>query len=566
LKKNVDSEKVNAKLKNFIAKYVSHYEENNHVELGLQPYQDMYLHANFENGYISGGRIEYVRIFGIVAIFILLIAGINFMNLSTAQSLKRAKEIGVRKVIGANRSSLIGQFMGEAFLFTVLAVLLSLLLIVILLPTFNQFTGKSISMPYNNPIFGLFLVGITAFTGLFAGSYPALFLSGFRPIAVLKNNLKISSNTIALRKGLVVFQFTLSIVFIIGMIVISRQIDYIYAKNLGYQKDNLLYIPKTGTLATNYDVFKNEAEKLEGIVSLSNMNLQFTNLENTTSSVEWSGKTPNTNPNFREMAVGYDFIKTMKAELVAGREFSTEFVDTANYVINQSAMKVIGYEDPIGKPLTFWKVKGTIVGVVKDFHFNSLHKPIEPLIMRLTKNTSWGYTLIRTEAGKTPLVLTELAQLYKKLNPEFPFSYQFVQSEYGKLYESEKTVQGLSKYFAALAILISCLGLLGLVIFSTEQRTKEIGIRKVLGASVGNLWQLLSKDFVVLVMISCLIAAPIAYYFMHNWLQKYTYRTEISWWIFAVAGLGTLGVTLLTVSFQAIKAAVANPVKSLRTE
>lgn len=566
LKAHADPAKVDAKLKDFIAKYTSEYDENDHLELGLQPYEEMYLHSNFENGEIAGGRIEYVRIFGIVAVFILLIACVNFMNLSTAQSLKRAKEIGVRKVVGARRGSLIGQFLQESLLLSGLAVVVSLLVLSVLLPAFNQFTGKSMALPFSSSGFWLFIVGLTTFTGLFSGIYPAFFLSGFRPMMVLKSTLKISGSSITLRKGLVVFQFTLSIVFIISMMVISKQIDYIYSKNLGYEKSNLLYLPKVGSLSGDYTAFKNEAEQQEGVLSLSNMHLQFTNIENTTGSVEWPGKKPNTHPNFREMAIGYDFLKTIKAELAAGREFSRAFADSANYIINEAALKVIGYDDPIGKPLTFWDIKGQIVGVVKDFHISPLHQPIEPLIMRLTKEQSWGYVVVRTEAGKMKLALSNLGKLHKKLNPDFPFSYQFVDAEYQKLYGSENVIQQLSKYFAGLAILISCLGLLGLVIFSTEQRTKEIGIRKVLGASVINLWQLLSKDFVVLVLISCLIAAPIAYYFMQGWLQKYAYSIDLSWWVFVAAGLGALGITLLTISYQTIRAALINPVKSLKSE
>jgi putative ABC transport system permease protein len=566
LKKNTDPKKVEAKIKDFIAKYDNEYKENDHLELGLQPYQEMYLHSNFKNGYISGGRIEYVRIFGIIAIFILIIACINFMNLSTAQSLKRAKGIGVRKYIGAPRSSLVGQFLVEAFLCTSLAVLFSVILTLFVLPVFNQFTGKQISVPLSDPLFGLFVLGGTIFTALFAGSYPSIFLSGFRPISALKNNFKIGGGSIVLRKGLVVFQFMLSFSFIIGMIIISKQIDYIYTKNLGYKKDNLVYIPKTGTLGTNYSVFKQEAEKLAGVISLSNMHLEFTDLENTTSDVEWLGKTPNTNPNFFELAVGYDFLKTMQAEMIEGREFSEAFSDSANYVINEAALKIIGYKDPIGKSLKFWDIKGTIVGVVKDFHFRPLNKPIEPLIMRLTKDQSWGYSLIRIAPDKTQIALSELAQLYKKINPEFPFSYQFVEDEYRKSYNSENHLQKLLKYFAGLAILISCLGLLGLIIFSAEQRTKEIGIRKVLGASIAGITGLLAKDFLKLVLIAILIASPIAWYLMNNWLADFAYRIDIQWWMFVAAGVVALAIAFLTVGGQAVKAALANPVRSLRSE
>jgi putative ABC transport system permease protein len=289
-------------------------------------------------------------------------------------------------------------------------------------------------------------------------------------------------------------------------------------------------------------------------------------IENTTGGVEWEGKAPNTRPNFTQVAVGYDFVKTMQAKILLGRDFSKDFADSANYLINESALKKIGYKDPIGKPLTFWGTKGTIIGVIKDFHFNSLHVPINPLIIRLINEKSWGTALIRTEPGKTQIALEGLEKLHQKFNPEFPFSHQFADEEYGFLYKSEQVVQKLSKYFAFLAIFISCLGLLGSVLFTAEQRTREIGIRKVLGASVSSLFGLLSKDFLILVLLAFVIATPLAWWVMDNWLQNYVYRVSISWTVFAIAGISALGIALLTISFQAIKAAIANPVKSLRTE
>lgn len=557
---------VEYKLQHFIKKYNKDYSDLNRLELGLQQYDKKYLHSNFKDGYISGGRIEYVRLFSIVAIFILLIACINFMNLSTARSVKRAKEIGVRKVIGAVRPALIWQFLCEALLFTFFAVFISIVLLAFLLPVFNNLTGKQIVAPFNDYIFWLSIATLTIITGCIAGSYPALLLSSFKPIAVLKNNLKLTPASGWFRKGLVVFQFALSIIFIVGMIIISKQVNYIQTKNLGYHKNNLIYLPITGNLATNFNLFKNETLKLLGIKEVSKMSNRPVQIENSTGGVEWEGKAPSAGPNFTQVAIGYDFVKTMQAEMVQGRDFSKDFADSANYIINESALKKIGYKNPIGKPLTFWGTKGTIIGVIKDFHFNSLHVSINPLIIRLINEKSWGTVLIRTEPGKTQIALEGLEKLHQKLNPEFPFSHQFADEEYAYLYKSEQVVQKLSGYFAFLAIFISCLGLLGLVLFTAEQRTKEIGIRKVLGASVSSLFRLLSKDFLVLIVFAFVIATPIAWWAMFKWLENFSYRAPVSWTVFAIAGISALVIALLTISFQAAKAAIANPIKSLRTE
>ncbi|MDF7815968.1 permease prefix domain 2-containing transporter [Runella sp. MFBS21] len=567
LKKNADEAKVNAKLKHFIGKFSKGYKtENNHLELGIQPFKETYLNSRFENGETAGGRIDYVKLFTVVAIIILLIACINFMNLSIAQSLKRAKEIGVRKAIGAEKSSLVGQFMGEAFMFSVIALFFALTAAGFILPSFNSFTNKQIALPYHEPSFWLFIFGLLLLVGLLSGLYPSLFLTAFRPIAVLKNNLKVNQNSISLRKGLVIFQFTLSTVFIIGTLIISKQINFIHSKNIGYEKQNLIYLPVTGTLSKQFEVFENELKKIDGVESLSKISNQFISNDNTTGSVEWQGKNPNSSPNFNPIAVEYNFVNTMKATLLQGRDFSREFADSTSYIINEAALKIIGYKSPIGMPLTFWGKTGQIIGVVKDFHFNSMLMPIEPMIIRHSNKLSHGYCLIRIEGERTQEALNGIETIHKKLNPDFPFTYKFVEAEFENLYKTESLVKSLSIIFAILAIAISCLGLLGLVMFVTEQRTKEIGIRKVLGATVTNIWTLILKDFAVLVIVSCLIAAPIAYYFMNNWLQKYSYRTEINWWIFVAAGAGALVTTLLTVSFQTIKAALMNPVKSLKSE
>ena len=566
LREHTNAEALEARLQHFIKAYDKEYSDLDRLELSMQPFGQKYLYSNFKNGKVAGGRIEYVRLFSVVAIFILLIACVNFMNLSTARSLKRAKEIGVRKVNGAIKAALISQFMLEAFLFTSIAVLLALVALSSFLPQFNLLTSKNIQTPLSDGRFWMGMIALTLITGVISGSYPAMLLSSFKPVDVIKQNSKTSSTALFFRKGLVVFQFVLSMIFIVGMIVISKQVTFIQNKNLGYNKNNLIYLPLTGNIASNFSTFKFEALKVPGILEISQMSHRPVHLENTTGSVEWDGKAPDTKPVFVQAAVGYDFVKTMKATLIVGRDFSEDFADSTNYLINEKAMRIIGYKDPIGKPLTFWGVKGTIIGVVKDFHFNSLHVPIDPLVLRLSSGSAWGVALIRTDPEKISLALEGLEELHKKLNPDFIFAHQFADKEYDSLYQSEQVIKKLAKYFAFLAIFISSLGLFGLVIFAAEQRTKEVGIRKVLGATVPQIVTLLSKDFIKLVLVSVILSTPIAYYIMNNWLMGFEYRITIQWWIFIVAAAGAVMMALLTISFQAIKAALENPVKSLRSE
>jgi putative ABC transport system permease protein len=536
-------------------------------ELALQPFDEVYLHSNFTNGKIDGGRIAYVRLFSIVALFILLIACINFMNLTTARSVKRAKEIGVRKVVGAVRSVLIKQFISESLLLTAIAVMFSLLILVALLPFFNQITQKQIELPFAQPEFWLKLLLITLVTGVISGSYPALYLSSFNPVKVLKGAMKLDTGATLFRKGLVVFQFALSVVLIIGTIIVSKQVNYIQSINLGYDRDNLVYIPMKGNLVTSYEVFKNEALKIPGIRSVTRMSGSPTDITPSTIGVSWEGKAPNTKVSFSDAAVGYDFISTLKLKMVAGRDFSKDFgTDSAGYIINETALKRIGYADPIGKPFTMWGNKGRIIGIVKDFHFNSLHEQIKPLILQYGEKWSEGNMLVSIKPGKTREALAGMETLAKQLNPNFLFNYTFSNDEYNKLYNNEQVVSKLSDAFAFLAIFISCLGLLGLATFTAEQRVKEIGVRKILGASVASLFTLLSSEFLVLVIIALLIATPVAWYAMNGWLHTFAYATPMEWWMFAIAGGLIIGIALLTVSFQSIKASLVNPIKSLRSE
>jgi putative ABC transport system permease protein len=558
---------ISARIKKFLDGYNKEQNANFRQELDIQPYDQIYLHGDFKNGKTAGGRIEYVKLFGIIAVFIMLIACINFMNLTTARSVKRAKEIGIRKVVGAVRMVLMRQFIGEAILLAFISTIIALLLTALMLPAFNGLTSKQIAFPFSNPFFWIEIIILTIVTGFISGSYPAFFLSSFNPVTVLKGTLKFSSGAAIFRKGLVVFQFVLSIVLIIGTIIISKQVNYIQSKDLGFNRENLVYIHVEGDLREKYNLFKDQVLNMPGIKAVTRMTETPTSLGSNTGGVDWDGKDPNSQPSFTQASVGYDFVSTLNIKIARGRDFSKDFgTDSVGYILNEAAARRIAYKDPIGKRLTFWGKKGTIVGVIKDFHYSSLRFPIEPLILRLRDKEQWGDILVKTEAGKTKEAIATLGQLCKTLNPKFPFSYQFADEEFNKGYKSESIIGKLSNCFAFLAIFISCLGLLGLAMFTAEQRTKEFGIRKVLGASISGLITLLSKEFLLLVLVALVIASPLAWWAMTKWLQDYQYHTQISWWMFAAAGLMAVIIALLTVSFQAIKAALTNPVKSLRSE
>jgi predicted permease len=555
------------KIRHFMDNYFKAQESGFHIELGIQRFDQMYLYSNFKDGKIDGGRIEYVQLFSIIAIFILLIACVNFMNLTTARFMKRAKEIGIRKVAGAIRFSLIKQFIGEAVLITFLSLLVAIVISALLLPTFNSITQKEIALPVTDGYFWLITLSVTFLTGVIAGSYPAFFLSSLDPVKVLKGPVKTGPRAALFRKSLVVFQFVVSIVLIIGTIIVSQQINYVQTKNLGYSKDNVISIPLEGSLVSQYVTFKQEALNIPGVDIVTRITQIPTQVTSGTSDVSWLGKAPNEKTLFVWAAVGYDFAKALNLTMLQGRDFSKDFpTDSSGYIINESALKAINYKDPVGKPFTFWGKTGTIVAVVKDFHFSSLHDPIRPMILRLRENEASGNMLVKIEPAKTRQALQSLAALSKQFNPKFAFTYQFLDEAYRHLYTSDQMVSKLSNYFAVLAIFICCIGLLGLVMFSAEQRTKEIGIRKVLGAGTASVFALLSKDFLLLVLIAFVIASPFAWLAMHNWLEGFAYRITISWWMFLLAGFLAVLIALATISFQAIKAALANPVKSLRTE
>ncbi len=568
LQPHADPVQVESKIKNFLADYLNGTDGVGfHLELGMQRFDKMYLNGNFNGGKPNGGRIEYVRLFSMVAIFVLLIACINFMNLATARSAKRAKEIGVRKTIGAGRGILFAQFIGESIMITILAVIVSLVIVIFLLPVFNWLTDKQILFPFRSTSFWITITGLTVLTGFIAGSYPAIYLSSFRPIKVLKGTLKFSDHAMVLRKGLVTFQFVLSIVLIIGTIIIMKQVNYLQTKNLGFDKENLIYIPFQGEMANKFKVFKQEISGMPGIKDVSRTDQPPTRTGAHAYDMQWTGKDPNVKTVVIHLTVGYGFLKIMNLQLIQGRDFSPDFpTDTLGYIINETALKLIGYKEPIGKPLSIFKTNGHIVGVVKDFHFKSLHDPIEPLLINLNERIDWGNALIKTEGGKTKEAIANLEKIWSQMEPKFPFEYYFVDEDYKRLYENEQTISKLSNGFAFLAIFISCLGLMGLTMFTAEQRRKEIGIRKVIGAGSADIVLMLSNDILKIVFLSFIISTPLSWLAMNNWLQNYAYRTNISWWIFLVSGAAALIIALFTISFQAIKAARANPVISLRSE
>lgn len=559
---------IEIKIKDFLTQFMTaNRGEGYRTELGLQAYNEMYLHSNFQDGVPAGGRIEYVRLFALIAIFILLIACINFMNLSTARAVKRAKEVGVRKTMGAFRSYLVGQFIGEAMLLTFLALTLALVAAILILPYFNLLTDKHITMPFASLSFWGGLTLLLFVTGLVAGTYPAFFLSSLNPVGILKGSFKATPGAVLFRRSLVVFQFVLVIAFIAATTTISQQVDYMQSKNLGFNRENLLYVPFQGDLINKYEVFKEQLLNEPGIENVTRSTNAPSNINTHEYDLAWDGKSEDEKVVAIHNGIGYEFLPMMNITLTQGRNFSKEFIsDTTAFIINETALKLIGYEDPIGKPLNFFQRRGTIIGVVKDFHLKSVREPIMPLVMFLGEHASWGYVLVKTKPGMTQEGIASVENIFKQMEPEFPVRYYFADQEFEKLYNSEQTVNKLSMSFTVLAILISCLGLLGLTIFTIEQRKKEIGVRKVIGASTISIVSMLSRDIVKLVMIAALIATPIAWFAMDNWLSQFAYKMDVSWWLFIGPTLVTLVIALSTISFQAVKAALTNPVNSLKAE
>jgi len=489
------------------------------------------------------------------------------MNLSTARSEKRSKEVGIRKTIGSLRSQLVVQFLSESVMMASLALILAILLVVLSLPFFNALADKSVAIPWSNVFFWLLVVFFTVFTGLVAGSYPALYLSAFKPVKVLKGTFKTGRNAGLPRKMLVIIQFTVSVALIIGTMIVYRQIQHAANRPVGYTREGLITVDmNTPDFYGHYDALRNDLLETGAVDNMAESNSAPTQVWSN-NFVDWKGKDPNINVSPGTIAVTHDFGNTIGWTIKEGRDFSRSFAtDTFAFILNESAVKMTGFKNPVGKTIRWQNQEHMIVGVVKDMVMESPYQPIRPTIFHL--NPSWARLItLRIKPGiSIKEGLNKIEPVFRKYNPGSPFVYKFTEEEYAKKFSDEKRLSNLTTVFAILAIFISCLGLFGLASFVAEQRTKEIGIRKVMGASVFNLWRLLSNDFVILVIVSCAIAIPLTWYFLNEWLQQYEYRTAISWWIFAVAGFGALVITLLTVSFHAIKTAIANPVKNLRTE
>jgi putative ABC transport system permease protein len=530
-------------------------------------FADSYLQNTFTHGARVGGRMEYIRLFSIIAIFILAIACINFMNLSTAKASRRLKEVGIKKVVGAVRSQLIFQFLSESVLLTFIAVVFALIMVLLLLPEFNQLTGKKLALHVDAKlVLGVFVISL--FTGIFSGSYPALYLSGFNPISILKNKLSSSIGEVWARKGLVVFQFAITVTLIISVLVVYQQIALIQSINLGYNKDNILRFNAEGKVLTGEENFVAELKKVPGVINASYTAHDMVGRNFGGDMIQWPGRDPNGIYYFEGVNAGYDFIETMGMQMAAGRSYSKNFGnDSSNIIFNETAIKTMGLKDPIGKTIKWFGRDMQIIGVVKDFHFESLHQPVVPLYIALEPRGGWSdKIMIKISGNREKETIARIEDAYKKYNPGFPFEFNFLDDAYQKQYIAENRVSVLSRYFAGLAIVISCLGLFGLAAFTAQRRQKEIGIRKIIGASVSSIFMMLSKDFLLLVLVAILISFPLSWWAMDQWLQSFAYRIHINATIFLIAGSSIIIITLITISFQAIKAAVANPVKSLRTE
>ncbi len=564
---NSDFETINEKIKGVKIKHVPEIAVFKN-EVFLQPMSQWHLYTGWDKTGKSEGRIQYVWLFGIIGVFVLLLACINFMNLSTARSEKRAKEVGIRKAVGSVRSQLISQFFSESLLVVACAFVVSLVLVLLLFPIFNEVADKKLTLLWANPIFWLLGIGFSILTGLIAGSYPSLYLSSFQPVKVLKGTFRAGRFASVPRKVLVVIQFTVSVTLIVGTTIVLRQIQHAKNRPIGYDRNGLITVTmNTPELYQNYNALRDALIKSGGAVEMSTSSTPATNLNSQNNGFEWEGKDPNFKDSFGTIAVTHDFGKTVGWQFVQGRDFSRKFsTDSSGMVLNETAVRYMGLKNPVGKIMKWNGKPFQIVGVVKDMVMGSPFEPVYQTVFMMDYNWAGIINIKLNPALSATESLKRIEAVFQKFNPASPFDYKFSDQEYERKFATETRIGQLAGIFAALAIFISCLGLFGLASFIAEQRTKEIGIRKVLGATVPNLWGLLSKDFVVLVIISCLISTPIAWYSLNGWLHKYEYRTEISWWVFVVTAILAVGITLLTVSYQAIKAALMNPVKSLKSE
>jgi putative ABC transport system permease protein len=568
LNDHADINSVSARIKDAKLKRVNPQLAKKKPALFLQPMRGWHLYSEYKNGVNTGGAIQYVRLFCIIGAFVLLLACINFMNLSTAKSEKRAKEVGIRKTLGSLRLQLILQFFSESLLTVFIAFVISIILVQFSIPAFNVIANKEMHIPWSNPYFWMIGAGFIFFTGLIAGSYPSLYLSSFIPIKVLKGSFKTGRFAAVPRKVLVVLQFTVSVILIIGTMIVYRQIQFAKNRPVGYSRNGLVTIPMmTPALHDHFSAFKEELIRSGTIESITEAGSPTTGIWNSTSGFSWPGKDPNLSTDFGVVSTAHDYGKTINWKIKEGRDFSREFLtDSSALILNEAAMQFMGLKDPVGKTVTWWDKSYRVIGVVNNMIIESPYDDVRPVIYNLSGDGgNIAIIRIRRDLGAKE-ALTKMEPIIKRFNPDQPFEYKFVDDEYDTKFVSEERVGKLSAIFTSLAVFISCLGLFGLSAFVAEQRSREIGLRKVLGATVVNVWRLLLGDFVGLVLIACFISAPIAWIVLNKWLMHYNYRAPISGWIFVIAGLGAMLITLLTVSWQALKAAFTNPVKTLRAE
>ena len=560
-----------------ISGFIKQQDQQSKADLFLQKYSDRYLHNQFENGSASGGRIEYVKLFSAIGIFILLIACINFMNLSTARATGRLKEVSIKKVVGAGRTTLALQFLLESLFMASLSLIFAILWVIFLIDPFNELTGKQISLYPDKQLF-FSILSVVLITGLIAGSYPSLYISGFRPIPGLKGTTGDSGGGVSIRKALIVFQFTMSAIFIVAVLVVYQQMQYIQTKNLGYNRDNILYFEKGGLVSDNKEDYKpggryeKELERLlldikntEGVTSAANFRHDITNRQGGTTSVTWPGKLPGDEINFTDIAAGYGFLETLGIKIKEGRSFSMNFInEKSKIIINEAAVKAMGLSNPVGKVINVWGDDKEIIGVVNNFHFESLYENLKPCFFDFTFNNRASKIMVKLKAGQEKTTITRLEDLYQKYNPGFSFEFRFMDQDYQSVYAAEKIVSVMSEYFAILSIVISCLGLFGLAAFTAEKRKKEIGIRKIIGANLGTLILLLSQDFLKLVMIAVVIAMPVAWILSHQWLAGFAYHISLTPGIFLLSFGLIFFISIVTIAYQTIRAATDNPIKSLR--
>ncbi len=556
---------INDKINQHIDKLGNEDSDPTKIDFYMQPFGEAYLHAAFENGVPVGGRIKYVEIFTIVALVILLIACINYMNMATAKAATRAKEVGIRKVVGAQRKSLVTQFITESILLSTLSLVLAIGIVYLLLPLFNLMVSKNIVLSFSDPNFISFAIVIILITGLSAGSYPAFFLSSFRPMNVLKGTMLSSFSGAQLRRTLVLFQFALTVVLIASAIVVFQQVEFIRSKNLGYNRDATLTFGMRGDLRKNFNAFQEELERNPAIEKVARANMVMTQVNNQTSSVNWQGKAEDSDQYFRVVVVDYDLPELLDFTLSEGRFFSPDYNDTNNFVVTKRSVEEMGLTNPVGEKISVWGQDGTIVGVIDDFHSRSMHESIDPIVFFCKPD--WTYiAYVHIKQGETGSAISQLEETHKKLNPEYPLEFAFLDDSFDRMYQTEKTIGSLAFSFTVMAIIISGLGLIGLAAYTAERKKKEISVRKTLGASVSGLVTMMCKEFVKISLIAAVIGCPVAYYLMDQFLQGYAYHTPLQFAPFIYTAGGVMLLALIIVITQVARAATANPMDALRNE